>query len=103
MWTVSPTDPKYHPWKQLVIDEGELRLWEPRGRAIVARQQLSPLYHRNGAAYAFTRECLLEQRTIIGKRWRAVVTDDPMVSIDTLFDLEVAEWLLKRAETGSSG
>jgi CMP-N-acetylneuraminic acid synthetase len=97
VWTVSPTESKGHPWKQLTLEDGVADLWDPRGRAIIARQQLVPVYHRNGAAYAFTRECLLEQRTIMGKRWSAVVIDEPMVSIDTVFDLDYAEWLLARA------
>lgn len=88
VWTVSPTDLKYHPLKQLVIDgDGRMTLFDPRGAAIIARQQLDPVYHRNGAAYALTRECLLEQRTLLGERSGAVVTETPMVSIDTEEDI----------------
>jgi CMP-N,N'-diacetyllegionaminic acid synthase len=102
-WTVSPSDPKAHPLKQLqVVDDGELRLWDPKGATIVARQELVPLVHRNGAAYAFTRACLLEQGTILGRRTGAVVIEEPMVSIDTLEDFRRVEQALEaRGEPAS--
>lgn len=92
VWTVSPTDLKYHPLKQLTVgDDGAMEYYDPRGPNIIARQQLAPVYHRNGAAYAVTRECLLEQKTIKGARTAAVILSDPMVSIDTLGDFAIAE------------
>jgi CMP-N,N'-diacetyllegionaminic acid synthase len=104
VWTVSPTDIKYHPRKQLTLDgdgdAGQLGFWDPEGSLVIARQQLSPVYHRNGAAYAITRECLLGQRSILGKNASAVVLDEPLVSIDTLEDFEAVESALRaRAES----
>ena len=61
MWTVSKTDPKFHPLKQLVLKKSSLLYYDKLGKDIIARQQLSDLYHRNGVAYAITRECLLKQ------------------------------------------
>ncbi len=90
-WTVSPTDLKFHPLKQLRIEDGQLSFWTEEGRAIIARQQLSPVYHRNGVAYAMTRRCILEQKTIMGQRAGAVVLDTPSLSIDTHRDFERAE------------
>jgi CMP-N,N'-diacetyllegionaminic acid synthase len=95
VWTVSPTDLRYHPLKQLSLAaDGALTYFDPHGSEIVARQQLTPVYHRNGAAYAFTRNCLLGQTAILGARSSAVVIDDPMVSIDSLDDFERVERLL---------
>lgn len=92
VWTVSPTDLKYHPLKTLTLDAaGTLRLADPAGGGIIARQQLTPVYHRNGAAYALTRACLLEQGALMGTRTGAVVVHEPMVSIDTLEDFERVE------------
>jgi CMP-N,N'-diacetyllegionaminic acid synthase len=92
VWTVSPTDVKYHPLKQVTVGEdGAMEYYDPRGASIIARQQLAPVYHRNGAAYAVTRECLLEQGTIKGIRTAAVILNEPMVSIDTLGDFAIAE------------
>jgi CMP-N-acetylneuraminic acid synthetase len=97
VWTVSPTDLKYHPLKQLTVGEGGvMEYYDPRGSSIIARQQLEPVYHRNGAAYAFTRECLLEQGTIKGARTGAVILTGPMVSIDTLEDFQRVERQLKQ-------
>lgn len=96
VWTVSPTDLKYHPLKQLVLnDQGKLDLWDQRGSKIIARQQLDAVYHRNGAAYALTRSCLLEQSALLGTNSGAVVIDEPMLSIDTEADLALAESLLR--------
>jgi CMP-N-acetylneuraminic acid synthetase len=94
VWTVSPVEVKYHPLKQLVLRDGLLGLYDEAGRRIIARQQLGTSYIRNGAAYAMTRACLLEQRTILGARSGAVVIEEPMVSIDTLADFETVERIL---------
>lgn len=91
VWTVSPTDLKYHPSKQLILDDGRLGYWDPDGDKVIARQQLAPVYHRNGAVYALTRECLLEQNTLLGRRSGAVIIEHPMVSIDTLEDFDRVE------------
>ena len=94
VWTVSPTDSKSHPLKQLVLEGDRLDHWDPEGAHIVARQQLRPVHHRNGAAYAITRECLLGQQSTLGKRASAVVIEEPMLSIDTREDFARVEELL---------
>jgi CMP-N-acetylneuraminic acid synthetase len=96
VWSVSPTDSSYHPLKQLRVEEGSLDYYDPRGAGIVARQQLETLYHRNGVAYAVTRECLMNQCTLKGRRTGAVVLEEPMVSIDTRRDFELVEFLLRQ-------
>jgi CMP-N-acetylneuraminic acid synthetase len=95
VWTVSRTDPKYHPHKQLALDGDRLDFWDPQGETVIARQQLSPVYHRNGAAYAITRECLLSRKSILGKNASAVIIDEPMLSIDTLEDFDAVEAVLR--------
>lgn len=97
-WTVSPTDPKYHPLKQLVVRDGVLGLYDPAGGRIIARQQLEPTCHRNGAAYAVARRVLVEQRTLLPGRSAAVMIDEPMVSIDTIEDFAHAERELRARE-----
>jgi CMP-N,N'-diacetyllegionaminic acid synthase len=99
VWTVSETDSKGHPLKQLTIDAAEaLEYYDSRGAEIVARQQLTPLYHRNGIAYAFTRECIVAQKTIKGRRTGAVVINEPVANIDTELDLIWAEFLLRQSK-----
>jgi CMP-N-acetylneuraminic acid synthetase len=100
VWTVSETDSKAHPLKQLSIVGGSrLDYYDPRGAAIVARQQLQPVYHRNGIAYAFTRACLLDQKTIKGARTGALIVEGPVVNIDTELDLDWVNFLLQRGAT----
>ena len=94
VWTVSETDVKFHPLKQLTLVDGRLDHFDARGRSVVARQQLGKVYHRNGVAYAMTRQCLLEQQTLLGKRAGAVVITEAVVNIDTLDDFERLERLL---------
>lgn len=96
VWTVSQTDLKSHPLKQLVIHDGLMEYWDPRGAGIIARQQLGSVYHRNGVAYAITRECLLEQKTLKGLRTGANVLSSNQISIDTEEDLTNAETATQR-------
>lgn len=104
VWTVSPTELHAHPLKQLVVDaSGRLDYFDPRGAGIVARQQLEPVYHRNGVAYALTRECLLEQRSLLGRRAAAVIVDEPLVNIDTHDDLALADALLRERDSTIHG
>jgi len=95
VWTVSETDSKNHPLKQLKIVNGKLEYYDLRGEKIVARQQLEPVYHRNGVAYAVTRECLLEQKTIKGVNTGAIIIKEEMISADTLRDFKLVEFLLR--------
>jgi len=101
VWTVSETDSNAHPLKQLVIRKDILDFYEPAGANIIARQQLRPVYHRNGVAYAMTRDCILNKKNIMGDRTSFVIIDEPMVNIDTELDFKLAEFLLR--SKGSTG
>lgn len=103
VWTVSRSDSKAHPLKQLVVDESGLSLYDHRGAEIIARQQLDPVYHRNGIAYVMTRECLTKGRAIEGPRTGALVLDGPFVSIDTEWDIELVEFILTRQAATERG
>jgi CMP-N,N'-diacetyllegionaminic acid synthase len=100
VWTVSETDSKEHPLKQLTVDpeDGRMDYYDPAGAKIIARQQLTPVYHRNGVAYAISRGCLLEQKNIKGANTGALVIPGHMISIDTLWDLELAEYIAERED-----
>ena len=98
VWTVSETDSKAHPLKQLVIREDILDFYEPTGTNIIARQQLIPVYHRNGVAYAMTRDCILNKKNIKGDRTSFVVIDEFMVNIDTELDFKLAEFILRQRD-----
>ena len=96
VWTVSPTDTKAHPLKQLTVAGGALSYHDPAGARIVARQELAPVYHRNGIAYAMTRQCLVDQHTIMGARAGAMIVEGEHVSIDTEWDMAVAALAFSR-------
>ena len=96
VWTVSETDSKAHPLKQLIIREDRLDYYDPAGADIIARQQLKPTYHRNGVAYAITRECLIGKKSIKGDDTSFVVIEDVLVNIDTEFDFKLAEFMLEQ-------
>lgn len=96
VWTLSETDSKGHPLKQFNINEsGDLAYYDEAGKKIIARQQLVPVFHRNGSSYAITRDCLLNQKSIFGANPAAIITES-LVSIDTLEDFEMTEWMLKK-------
>lgn len=94
VWSVSPSDARFHPLKQLSIAGDELNYYDPAGKEIIARQQLNQLYHRNGVVYAMTRACLLEHGDIRGERCSFLIVDEPMANIDSPLDMKYAEFLL---------
>ncbi|MCZ6798930.1 MAG: acylneuraminate cytidylyltransferase family protein [Nitrospirae bacterium] len=93
VWTVSESDSKHHPLKQLKVEADQLSYYDPDGHQIIARQQLTPLYHRNGVAYVITRNCLLDHKNITGKRTGALILSEYYVSIDTMWDLQLSEFI----------
>lgn len=93
VWTVTRTDSKAHPLKQLVIVNDRLDYYDKRGAKIIARQQLTPVFHRNGAAYVVTRDCLINQKTIKGRNSSAVIIEEPLINIDTEFDIKLGEYI----------
>jgi len=97
VWTVSETDSKAHPLKQLVFRDDILDFYDPAGANIIARQQLTPVYHKNGVAYVMTRDCILNTKNIKGERTSFVVIDEFMVNIDTELDFKLAEFILQQA------
>jgi CMP-N,N'-diacetyllegionaminic acid synthase len=99
VWTLSETDSKAHPLKQLNVSaEGGLSYYDPAGAKIIARQQLTPVFHRNGIAYAITRQCLVDQRSIMGAKPGAVVVAGNLPNIDTELDLDWANFLIARGK-----
>jgi len=96
VWSVSPADKKYHPLKQLSVVDDRLDYYDPLGAEIIARQQLSQLYVRNGVAYVVSRTCLIESRSLMGRRAFACVTTRPHISIDSAEDLALAEEYARR-------
>ena len=96
VWSVSETELTYHPRKQLALSpEGKLDFVIPGGHAIVARQELEPVFHRNGVCYAFTRDFLTgSDSTFSEGKTSAIVTPAAHISIDTPEDLVAVEKII---------
>ena len=59
--TISKTNLKYHPYKQLVTNKENLKWFDQSiGDKIVTRQDLLPTYHKNGACYAIDSSFKIE-------------------------------------------
>ena len=99
VWTISLSDSKAHPYKQLLIKNNEVEFYDPAGDKIIARQQLFPTYHKNGVAYVMTRDCLVNQNSIRGNICKPLIIEDFVVNIDTEIDLAFADFYLNQQKT----
>ena len=88
VWTVSKTDSKYHPLKQLIIKKNKLNYYSNKGKFIISRQQLNDIYHRNGVAYVVRAKFLKKHKKIIGNNSGAYLVKKEQISIDTIQDLK---------------
>lgn len=99
--TVSRTPAHYTPHKTLTVDDaGLIGFYHDHGAHFAIRQRIPDYYHRNGICYAVTRETLVDQGQILEEDCKAVFIERPVVNIDDPFDLELAEWLLRREVGG---
>ena len=96
VWSVSITELTYHPKKQLALSpDGKLGFVIPGSHEIVARQELEPVFHRNGVCYAFTRDFLVNSDSTYSEaQTSGVVTPGVHISIDTPEDLAAAEKII---------
>ena len=63
------------------------------------RQELEPMYIRDGAIYSCKRDVLMEQNSFKGKNCRAyIMPRERAVNIDTYFDLKLAEFLMTKID-----
>ena len=89
VWTVSKTSDKFHPHKQLKLDKkGNLKYFFNEGNKMLPRQYLEPIYHVNGIAYALTRQCIIEQKSRLGRKNGAFITTEEYINIDEMSDIE---------------
>ena len=95
VWTVSKTEMKYHPMKQMLIKDKLISFVIKDGEKIPRRQELEQTYHINGIAYALTRECIFKQKNRLGKRTGGYIIGGASVSIDTEADFKLVEKILE--------
>ena len=96
VWTISKIDLKFHPYKLLKISKNKLFFLSRFGKDIVARQQLNELYFRNGAAYAFSRDCIIKQKKILGKNSGSILIEEELINIDTKNDILKINKIIRR-------
>jgi CMP-N,N'-diacetyllegionaminic acid synthase len=53
------------------------------------------VYHKNGVAYAITRDCIINKKSIKGDKTSFILINEIMANIDTEFDLRLAEFVIK--------
>jgi CMP-N,N'-diacetyllegionaminic acid synthase len=88
----------YHPARmRQIIDDCliELPIREPK--EMLRRQDLPPIYIRNGAIYAVQRQVVMLQNSLIGKVSRPyIMPDEISVNVDSKLDFLMAEILLRQ-------
>jgi CMP-N,N'-diacetyllegionaminic acid synthase len=94
LMSVSETDSKGHPFKQFILHNETIKHWAVEGEKIITRQELSTTYHKDGIVYAFTRECITNQKSIFGRKHTYQITKRKVVNIDTIDDIRYFEYLL---------
>jgi CMP-N-acetylneuraminic acid synthetase len=94
VWTVSETDSKFHPLKQLIIERKRLKFFEKKGKDIIARQQLSKIFHRNGCAYLIKRNVLLQKKKLFTSNTGYLIIKSKQISVDTIDDIKLIESII---------
>lgn len=83
-------------WAFEINSEGNLKIATGETEIISRRQELPMAYHRDGSIYITKTEVLLEQRSLYGKSISYIESDPEFyVNIDTLYDWEKAEEMVK--------
>lgn len=89
---------RYNPVSVMKIEEGRLvPFLQGEGTRILRRQDKPKVYARNGAAvYVVTKETVMNQNSLFGNDCRPMMMScEESVDIDSLFDLRIAEMMLK--------
>jgi CMP-N,N'-diacetyllegionaminic acid synthase len=90
---------RFAPWSQLVLEDGTLRDYEQREVPFdrFRRQGQPTLLARNGPAIVVSRVATIRAGSFYGKRCAPfVMSTHDSIDIDDAFDLEIADWLLRR-------
>lgn len=84
-----------HPARMYNIENGILQSLLPENEN-TRRQELKPVYYRNGALYLVRRDAFLKQRTVMAVPSKGYVMEDKyLLNIDEPRDMKIAEVLLK--------
>ena len=96
VWTISEIDKKYNHLKQFRVQKDKIFLIDKKGYKVINRQALAKTYIRNGAIYIFSRDCLVKQKNIYGKKQGYFISTIKHISIDTVEDLQLIKNYLNK-------
>lgn len=99
VWTVSETELKFHAVKQLKLEKGLIKYIMKEGNTFPTRQSLYKTYHVNGLAYAFSRNCIIKQKSRMGNKTAPFIIKEKVINIDTIEDFNIAEEYLKEIKS----
>jgi len=91
LWTVSKTDSKFHPHKQLLIKNNKIKYYSNKGSSITYRQQLGQVYHRNSNAYVINNNFLKRKKTLLSKNTGSYLVQSKQVSVDSIEDINIVK------------
>lgn len=91
-----------HPGRMYIMEDDRLfpfkAEWETE-----RRQDLPPLFHRNGSIYAVKTEVFLEKKTFFPKKIRPyIMPPERSVNIDEEIDFQFAEFLMRKKNVEDS-
>ncbi len=94
--TVLPVPTEYNPhWVYSLNDAGEMGLFMGDAEPIARRQDLPPVFHRDGSVYLVKRRVLEQEQSLYGARTAGVEVEGAYsVNLDTFEDWRKAELLL---------
>ena len=91
-----PVPHQFSPASVLREENGRLLPWSD-GPTLVRRQDKPRLYARNGPAVLAMRRSVIAHGTLYGADSRSLVMlPEESIDIDSPWDLELADWLLRR-------
>lgn len=99
IWSVTEASCKYHPNKILELSKlKKLKLYTKQGEKIIARQELSNIFIRNGLFYIFNKKRLLKGNKIYLKNMLPYIIKHQHVNIDDKKDLKKSKLLAKKSK-----
>ena len=85
-----------HPGRMYRMEDEQLESLWPEWQT-AQRQELPPVYHRNGAIYAVSAETLCDAHTLMPEDARPyIMPAERSVNIDTEMDWQLAEFFMER-------
>lgn len=88
---------RFHPRALMDVKDGFLHSWKSNGEMVLRRQDMPVLYARNGPAILVLRPSQVRAGVLYGSRTVAyAMSAKDSLDVDTLDDLELAEFLFYR-------